>query len=47
MEDKINLEISQNDVYIILNGLSELPYKISATLISNIMAQVNKVNTSE
>lgn len=39
MNDKVNLELSVNDVNIILSALREMPYRVVNDVINNIVSQ--------
>lgn len=48
MEKKYSIEVSLNEAQLILNGLGELPAKVSLNLIANIQKQVqSQIDTQE
>ena len=47
MEEKFNLEFTFQEVNLLLSGLGELPYKISAPLRTNIVNQYEEIQRSK
>jgi len=42
MSEKIMLELESQELQIVLNALGELPYRVSVSVINNILSQVRK-----